>query len=63
LGFGENAEGELTAQLGCHGGIRKGLENTFDTTGGGLASSEVKIRSTPLTGITKKLKNVDIVHG
>jgi hypothetical protein len=49
--------------LGSHGGIRKGLENTFDTTGGGLANSEVKIRSTPLTGITKKLKNVDIVHG
>jgi len=34
------------------------MDDAFDTTGGRLACSEVKIGSTPLFGFFEKLKNI-----
>jgi hypothetical protein len=58
LSFGENTEGNLAALAGRHRGVRKGVEDSFDTTSGRLACSEVKIGSTTLFRFFEKLKNI-----
>jgi hypothetical protein len=62
LGFGENAEGKFTAQLGSHGGVGERLEDPFHTTGGRLPDGEVKIGCPALTGFGEELENIEFAH-
>jgi hypothetical protein len=48
--------------LGSHRRIREGLEDAFDTAGGRLPDSKVKIRGPALAGLSEELKDIDLAH-